>query len=72
MDYRIVTEGDSIDICRRGMALLRERGLDFEVGDRENYRLINLVFEEFELGFEIVPMGDTSFSADWFELVASK
>lgn len=72
MEYRIVTEGDSIDICRRGMAILRERGLDFEVGDRDSYRSINGVFEEFRLGFEIVPMGDTSFSADWFELVATE
>ncbi|MHC4891662.1 MAG: hypothetical protein ACYTEO_19605 [Planctomycetota bacterium] len=60
----ILTECDSIDACKRGMQLLRERGLNHEVEDRNDPDSINEVFAIYDLPFDIRPAG-----IDWYEVV---
>lgn len=60
----LIMDGDALDVCKRGMQILRERGLNFEVEDREDVFSINEVFEANGLGYEIQRTG-----LDWYEVV---
>lgn len=60
----LIMDGDAADVCARGMAILRERGLQYEVEDRKDVYSINEVFHRHGLGFEILRSG-----LDWYEVV---
>ncbi len=59
-----LTDGDSYDVCKRGMQILREHGLNFEVEDREDPESINKTFADYDMPFDIRLCG-----REWYEVV---
>ena len=60
----VIGHGDIHDVCERGMQLLRERGLEWEVSDRKDPESIVEIFAIYDLPFDIRLCG-----TEWYEVI---